>query len=56
MRRCGWTWLSDSLLAEDDYGRPYLSASHFVKVGLPASVAMAILIATIGYVMTGLVF
>ena len=36
--------------------RPYLSASHFVKVGLPASVAMAMLTATIGYGMTGLVF
>ena len=46
----------NSLLAEDDYGRAYLSAADFVKVGLPASLGMAALCATLGFFMTGIVF
>ena len=40
---------ANSLLAEDELGVPYLKADHFVRVGLPASVLLGVLVATVGY-------
>ena len=39
----------NSLLAEDELGVPYLRAEHFVRVGLPASLLLGLLVATVGY-------
>ena len=41
----------NSLLAEDDYGRPYLVAADFVRVGLPASLLVSTLCATLAFVL-----
>ena len=40
---------ANSLLAEDELGVPYLKAEHFVRVGLPASLLLGVLVATLGY-------
>jgi len=44
----------NSLLAEDDYGRAYLSATDFVKIGLPASVLVSALAATLAFWLIGM--
>ena len=43
----------NSLLAEDDYGRPFLSAADFIRVGLPVSVLMSVLVATLAFWLIG---
>lgn len=40
---------SAALMAEDDLGRPYLHAVDFLRVGLPVSVACALILVTFGY-------
>jgi len=43
----------NSLLAEDDYGRPYLIPSDFVRVGLPTSLLVSALCATVAFALIG---
>jgi phosphate transporter len=42
----------NSLMAEDEVGRPYLAARDFVRLGVPASIMVASLIATGGYALS----
>jgi len=44
----------NSLLAEDDYGRAYVNAADFVLVGLPASMLVSALSATLAFWLIGL--
>ena len=44
----------NSLLAEDDYSVPYLTASDFVKAGALSSLAVGVLITTLGYPLAAL--
>ena len=39
----------NSLLAEDDYGTPYLVPKDFVKAGLPASMVVGGLVALLAF-------
>lgn len=39
----------NSLLAEDDYGSPYLTPKDFLRVGIPASLASGAIVAMLGF-------
>lgn len=41
----------NSVLLVDDFQRPYLGVSDFVRTGLPLSVICVFLIATFGYLL-----
>ncbi len=46
----------NSLLFEDDYGKPYLSAMHFLKHGTPLSLFNLAMIVSLGYALMLLAF
>lgn len=39
----------NSLLAEDDHGKPWLSVKHYLVAGTPMTLLVAILLVTLGY-------
>lgn len=45
----------NSLLAEDDYGTPYLTPRDFVRSGVPSSIAVGLCIVALGYPLSVLV-
>ena len=44
----------NSLLVDDDFGRPYLHAMDFLRHGTPVSVGLLLLLCTVGYGMVAL--